>query len=129
MMLMHYGASLRLVALLLMGLVVLAPYPANSADPTKALFGCLKSAHDELIVPLMPDGKPQPAQTGVLALCEGPSAKVLFDALELIADQKWTRTGSHVGPTQALNAPALPVRLRAMSALLGSAWVAHSSTL
>ena len=92
---------MRSVALLLMILVVLAPYPANSADPTKALFGCLKSARDELIAPLMPDGTPQPARTGVLALCEGPSAKVLFDALELIADQKvdpdrvtrWSDTG------------------------------------
>ena len=76
------------MALLLMGLVVLAPHPANSADQTKAFFGCLKSARDELAAPMELPGTPQPARTGVIVLCEGPSATALFDALELIADQK-----------------------------------------
>jgi hypothetical protein len=84
----HMGASLRSVALLLMGVVLLVPLTANSADPTKALFGCLKSARDELAAPMELPGTPQPARTGVIVLCEGPSAKALFDALELIADQK-----------------------------------------
>jgi hypothetical protein len=75
----------RIAALLSTAIALLAPATVAAVDPTKAFYGCLKSADEALAAPLLPEGTPRPAASTVAILCEGNPARKLFEALELIS--------------------------------------------
>lgn len=80
--------SLRAAVAFLASLACLNPVTVWSADPTKAFFRCLKSADEQLAIPLMEKGQPQPTHTSMAIVCDGAPARDLFEALELISAQE-----------------------------------------